>query len=407
MRKRKWRLALLGATTFATAGACNLVVNLPPEGPAQSDSGPSMPGLEGGSSETGTEAGVDAGPSDSGRADSTTEAAPADAATEADAGIPTTIIALAGTPPVSLAVDGTNVYWTEINGGVFKVSRDADGGPVTTLKAPDNVDASAGRIATDGTHVYWVDTAHRAIQYVSVLGGTPTPLVSPTNPGGVATDGAYVYWSDLDANGVYRVAIVDAGTIQNMNGNLSAVNVYAIAVTASWLAWAELEGSRATENVSGYTYAVALTPEAGVASRFTKNEEWNRNVWFIAVDDKAVYSTAAGDVPGTAGVGLLPLPPPQEGIGLASDTTPGAVALSSTHDIFWVDQALDAGLLGWVRWVRYDADASPVGTWQLPAATVTSAANPVAIGVDHDAVYWANAGAPYAIEKVRLADLPR
>jgi hypothetical protein len=211
-----------------------------------------------------------------------------------------------------------------------------------------------------------------------------------------------VYWSDLDDSAVWRVAILDAGTPENMTGSLSAVSVYGIAVTPSWLVWAELEGSGQTLNASGYTWAVPLTQDAGVASHFTWDGEWNRNVRFIAADDLAVYTAAAGDVPGTAGVGRIPLPPPQEGFSVASDTAPGAIVVSATHDIFWVDQGSENA----VRWARYDFDASPVATW-ASVDTVAYGATPIAIGVDHDAVYWANAGAPYAIDKVRLADLPR
>jgi hypothetical protein len=409
MRKRGWRLALLGAATIACAGACNLVIRVPEDGSPQSDSGPSMSGTEAGPAEAGADATADAGadarPRDTGLADEAAQA-PADAGTDADAAVllpPKTIIALAGTAPVSLAVDGTNVYWTESNGGVFKVSRDADLGPVTTLKTPDDAGSSAGRIATDGTNVYWVDTAHQAIQYVSVLGGTPAPLVSPSNPGGVATDGAYVYWSDLSDRAVYRVAILDAGSIENMTGTYSAVDVYGIAVTASWLVWAELRGSPPMEFQSGYNWAVPLTPDAGVGGHFQWANEFNRNTWFIAADDLGIYATGLGDVPGTAGVGRTPFPPGQEGFPVASDTAPGAIAVSRTHDIFWVDQGSENA----VRRVRYDADASPAATWLLPADTVASGAAPIAIGVDLDAVYFANAGMPYEIAKVRLADLPR
>jgi hypothetical protein len=168
MRKRDARLALLGATALVCAAACNLVVNVPVEGAPDDDGGP---GLEDGSSEAGGDAlGSDA---------ATTTAPEADAGTRLP---PTTILAVGGTPPVSLAVDGTNVFWTESNGGVFKVAR--DGGPVTTVKEPDDAGTSAGRIATDGINVYWADAAHHAIQYVSRPASRPT---APTCTGRIST----------------------------------------------------------------------------------------------------------------------------------------------------------------------------------------------------------------------------
>jgi hypothetical protein len=402
---------LLGAAAVACAGACNLLGKLPVQGLPDLEGGP---GLDDGSSETGADTGAE--PEADGRAEEAGDAGGSDSAmqpapgnADADAGPATTIIAFAGTPPVSLAVDGTHVYWTESNGGVFKVARDAEGGPVTTLKQPDDSGTSAGRIATDGTNVYWADAAHQAIQYVSVLGGTPAPLVGSHNPAGIATDGTHVYWSDLDDSRVYRVAILDAGTTENMTtGNLSAVNVYAIAVTSSWLFWAELEGTGLTLKHSGYTWGVPLTEDAGLANHFTWDGEWNRNLRFIAADDLAIYWTMAGDTPGGTGVvGRNPLPPPQEFIEVAPAIAPGAIAVSATHDFFWVDQGWSDG--GAIRWVRYDADAAPAPNWTLPG-TVAYGATAIALGalaVDRDAVYWANGAKPYAIEKVRLADLRR
>ena len=213
--------AIVGVTAAACVAACNLIVSVPDSSDSQTGEGGAPPGpplLDGAPAGDGT--GVGTGAVDSaGVAEAAAETGGHDDASVADGGAetgtpaeagnlpPSTIIAPGRRFPIALAVDPINdaVYWTEASGGVFEVPK--GGGPVVTLKEPDDGGGSAGRIATDSTNVYWADAAHGAIAYVSVLGGTPSVLATSPSPSAVATDGAYVYWSDLADNAIFRAAI--------------------------------------------------------------------------------------------------------------------------------------------------------------------------------------------------------
>jgi predicted ribosomally synthesized peptide with SipW-like signal peptide len=95
-----------------------------------------------------------------------------------------------------LAVDGTNVYWSD-GSTVAKVA--IGGGTAVTLTTAQN----AAVAATDATYVYYIDGP--TLKKVSVSGGTPIPLASCT-AGGLAVDATYAYWTDTAAGTVNRVA---------------------------------------------------------------------------------------------------------------------------------------------------------------------------------------------------------
>jgi hypothetical protein len=91
--------------------------------------------------------------------------------------------------PHTVAVDGTNIYWTSAAGAVVKAPQ-GGGSPVTL--APGNV---PNGIAVDGESVYWADTNGGALMKVAIGGGTPTTLASTSAPQFVAVDGTSVYWT--------------------------------------------------------------------------------------------------------------------------------------------------------------------------------------------------------------------
>ncbi len=133
-----------------------------------------------------------------------------------------TTLATGQVAPRSIAVDGAYVYWVNQetspyagDGSVNKVP--IGGGSVTTIVQGGNqaftvpINQPLG-MAVDGTNVYWTnpaDTPNNASVYqVPIGGGVVTNLAQAASfPRSIAVDGAYVYWVDSDLAEVERVPI--------------------------------------------------------------------------------------------------------------------------------------------------------------------------------------------------------
>ncbi len=107
-----------------------------------------------------------------------------------------TLLAMADSPN-TLAVDATNVYWTNFgdsgsNGTVMKIAM--AGGPPTTLAS--GIRSPFG-LAVDAIRVYW--TGDNAVMAVPIAGGAAATLVpqdAAQGPFGIAVDTTSVYWTN-------------------------------------------------------------------------------------------------------------------------------------------------------------------------------------------------------------------
>ena len=116
--------------------------------------------------------------------------------------------------PVAIAVDSTSVYWTNAAsastgpaGTVMKVPITGGTNPTILASAQDRPYA----IAVDSTTVYWLNSgtylvSNGAVMKVPIIGGTPTTLASGQNgPTAVAVDAASVYWTNINGNTVMKL----------------------------------------------------------------------------------------------------------------------------------------------------------------------------------------------------------
>jgi hypothetical protein len=130
-----------------------------------------------------------------------------------DGGTTPVTLASSQSAPAALAIDGQNVYWSNIGqlsagglpapgtGSVVQVA--IAGGSPTTLASGQAVPLG---IAVSGATVYWAEftlSAPGNIMSAPVGGGTPTTLVANvTDPFGLAISAGTIYWTDNVPTGV-------------------------------------------------------------------------------------------------------------------------------------------------------------------------------------------------------------
>ncbi|HEY1550458.1 MAG TPA: hypothetical protein VGG28_21670 [Kofleriaceae bacterium] len=130
-----------------------------------------------------------------------------------------------------IAIDSTNVYWSDMFGGVASVA--IAGGPVTTLVPaqytlpPSTIlDDTPAAIAVANGNVYWTSTpldgsAPGTIDAVATTGGTARIVATPaTRPTGLAVDDTFVYWSEVgpitSGGGLGVPPVADQGSLSRV-----------------------------------------------------------------------------------------------------------------------------------------------------------------------------------------------
>lgn len=105
--------------------------------------------------------------------------------------------------PFGLAIDGTNVYWTNPNGGQVRLcAKNGCNNAPTTLASGQSYPYN---VVVDGSNAYWTNYTGTGTVQKCALGGcgnNPTTLASAQVwPNGVAFDASNVYWTDYNQNG--------------------------------------------------------------------------------------------------------------------------------------------------------------------------------------------------------------
>jgi hypothetical protein len=295
---------------------------------------------------------------------------------------------------MGLAVDATNVYWTNIgtsannflDGTVMAMPK--GGGPVTTLASGQDFPKA---VAVYGASVYWTNydaansggAASGAVSRVSTTGGPVTVIASgQAFPWDVVADENSVYWT-CNESGVVRSAPAGGGTISVIAENCPlADNQYGcenpagIAVDATNVYFAdELD----------YVFRVPL---AGGTPVVVGNEPYyGAGPAFVAVSGSTVFWTNSS---------LAQFEYADSTVQSAPTVGTALTNLASNQTRAW-SIAVDGSNVYWTEYV------SPGSIQSVPIAggNVTTLASgqtfPYSIAVDATNVYWTNYTAGGAI----------
>jgi hypothetical protein len=251
--------------------------------------------------------------------------------------------------PTDIAVDSTDVYWSEpLYGNIKKVG--INGGTVTTFAS--GLSYPYG-IAVDSTEVYWAESNGGAINKKAKLGSTIRTLASGLNsPTYIAVDSTSVYFTT--ATTINKVGI-NGGTVTTLASGLNGPSD--IAVDSTSVYWTEYNGcivKKVGINGGTVTTLAVLGPTAYPTG--------------IAVDSTSVYFTTAASIRkvGINGGTVTPL--------VSFLYYPVDIAVDSTN-VYWTDPYVDA-----VKKVGKNG-----GTVYTIAAGTTE---PFHIAEDATNVYW-------------------
>ena len=297
-----------------------------------------------------------------------------------------TSIELASGSPYGIAVDTTNVYWTNTGGGpagtiinlVMKVP--LGGGLAVTLASGEG----ALGIAVDATSVYW--TGGDTVMKVPLDGGTPVTLASGLNESeGIAVDATSVYWTDMGDFKLMKAPLA-GGTPVTLASDLDFPN--GIAVDSTSVYWTN------SGNTGGSGTVMKIPLDGGTPVTLAAGQNTPSG---IAVDSTNVYWTNLGtywtNLGNGTGVGngtvmkvsldggtAVTLASGQDG--------PSRIAVDSTS-VYWIDSG-DSAANGYAAVMKVPLGG---GTPVMHASTPYSALGPREAGgiaVDATSVYWAS-----------------
>ena len=224
--------------------------------------------------------------------------------------------------PCSITVDATNVYWAAAD-GVYKA-------PLSVGAAVRLATGSASSIAVDGTNVYWTDNGVSSgigsVNYVPIAGGSVTALATAQSaPLAIALDSTTVYWVSYGAGTISSVLKSGGSTTVLVTGQHDPT---ALVVHSGVMYWTTYMGGTVMKaNVNGSSPAQLASGQAGAGTIATDGT----NLFWATVSTNPGGSVAPDYVPM-----LMTLALPSGTPTLVIDSPATGLVVDSTN-IYWTD----------------------------------------------------------------------
>jgi hypothetical protein len=266
--------------------------------------------------------------------------------------------------PNFIAVDSTNVYWTNASGGTVLDVPLGGGTPTTLASGQDTPEF----IAVDDTNVYWTTSQGLTVMKAPLSGGASTTLFSGKRAVSLAVHSTSVYWTTYKETAVLKTPVNGGMTLTLAQGQPAAVNdgPQGIAVDATSVYWTNL-GFCTGQPESCNGLVMKVPGDGGKADTLASGQA---SPEYLALSGTHLFWT-------NSQIGTVMTLPKGGG-------TPTTIASAQTEPVFI---ALDATSVYWTTGstvMRAPLDggkASTIASGQM---------SPRGIVVDDTSVYWTN-----------------
>lgn len=194
--------------------------------------------------------------------------------------------------PGSMAIDDTNVYWTEYAAGQIVRIAKAGGAPIIVASGLP----SPGAIAVSSGNIYWTDAAAGTVSQLAVDGGSPVVLATGLlQPNALAVDASDVYFWTIGDHTIRHLApspVVVASDLTVAAMVLDAASLYCATFDGSILKIPRQGGNAQTLASSPVTYPGSGLTDYGAwgVAIDTANAYWTYRAYWSSLDPAMVLS---------------------------------------------------------------------------------------------------------------------
>jgi hypothetical protein len=284
------------------------------------------------------------------------------------------------------------VYWTDYGAAGTVMSEPETGGPITTIAINQDWPYA---IAVDDSNVYWTNydsqyapgggsgTSGTVMKQPLTGGGTPIALATGLQgPTAIAVDATNVYFAQSVGGTIKSVPIASTGS-----GPVTVLATlqtpYGIAVQSNVVYWTNYSG---TSGANGNSYASIMSvSNSGTGTPATLTTATNaEGAYGIAVNATTIFFTAQNNTGTATEVESLPLAGGNPAVLAPGQLQATGIALDGTN-VYWTDWDPNTGTVS--------SMPLPTGSGPGPITVLAKSSDePLFIAVDATGIYYTATG---------------